>query len=333
MSISVVQLDSYKKVIDLYKIVYPGKDLDKFEWLYNKNPNGTADIFGAIDEESGNVVGTYAFIPMKMVINDRIAKVAQAIDGMVHPDFRGKRVFNKLVAEVFPKVSGKYDYLIGFPNNNSRGSLVKAGWIELGEFVTYSLPLTAKAITNSKAGSLLTPVLFLYNSFHRLKYSRPDDSLEVNSSDIFLYDRILTNIQQKNKIMVYRDSELISWRFCTIPKKNYQVLRFFTNGTEDGYIAYKTNNNTAEIVDLIIDPKETKICSAISLFVDYCIKKTYSAIHVQLSNNTYCREALKNIGFIKRKTNHAIIIYPTQENLQQISFTDCYISLADTDWL
>ena len=342
MSFKIEIANSSDEIQKLYKIIYPEKDCSKFDWLYNQNPLGKADMFVARDDTTNQVIGAYVIIPMLLSIHGQPALTGQAIDGMVHPDYRGKHLFNRLVAEVFEKVKSKYKYLIGFPNNMSRGSLIKAGWIEMGEFVTWSLPLQPKAVLGSVskipligsiANVLAKPLLSLYRMYYASKFRLHDIELKPLDNDSFEIESTQLSISKINPVMTVRDIDFIRWRLLTVPKENYQTLVFKRDNDFLGYISYKITQHSAEIVDFIISPEPENIKAAISLFIDHCQKEKCKAIHFQLSENAYCCDSFRACGFIKRKTDHAIIVYPFDNQMQEIDYSDCYICLADTDWI
>ena len=251
----ITQID-FRKVERLYSIVYPDKPCDKFTWLYNENPFGKADIFGFLDTKRDFLIANYAFIPTKIDIGDKRFLVGQAVDGMVHPDYRGKRVFNLLVKKTFPILKKKYDFLIGFPNKNSYGSLIKAGWLTFGDLFTWTLPLDFSIIFRSKSPlfSFSNPFLRIYNNFNRKRYHFPNIKIEESHSAHWDYDLLSEIIKSKNSSLTQRTSEFIDWRFQKLSKKhNYKIINVVQNKKLIGYICFKSIKKSVEIIDFIIE--------------------------------------------------------------------------------
>ena len=101
------------------------------EWKYTKNPiiSGVPTVFGAIDKNSGKLVGIRPFLACNIVRGNKIFKAAQPCDTVVHPDYRGKGIFTEMnkVAIVELKKDG-YDLFFNFPNRNSQPGNLKMGW-------------------------------------------------------------------------------------------------------------------------------------------------------------------------------------------------------------
>lgn len=341
--ISIEKIDNYKEVELLYKIVYANKETHKFEWLYKKNPSGRADIFIARDQETNTVIASYTVIPMRIWFEDREMLIGQAIDGMVHPDYRKKQVFNRIIKKALTHLKNRYELLIGFPNNMSVNSLLKANWKTLGHFVTYSLPLKTevitktffkKALTKKLLYPLINPSLRIYIEFHRkaVRTKRNCSLIPLKKDDIEV-KRIQKQIIKINSILTVRDIPFVKWRFQINPHNNYIFLQYLVEDNFKGYIILKHYCSSVEIIDFFITPVFSEQVQAIKLLIDYCTCLGYKIIHFQLSEYSYCCKAFKKMGFFKRKIGTSIIIYPISEITNTIKYKSCFLTTADTDWI
>jgi len=342
MSFMVEQVYSTEAVEELYAVVYPGKERVKFNWLYFKNPAGNADIFVIKDTVAKKVIGTYCFIPMKLCRNGTPLLIGQAIDGMVHPDYRDKHIFNRLVAEVFPIVTKKYAYLIGFPNNRSRGSLIRAGWIHLGDLDNFSFPLNKHAFTNAlpenivlnRLGKYLSVIpLWLYKRFYRSRGKLPASELQLIQDDEVTLNEIVQLIEKRNPVMFSRDADLIRWRLLSIPQENYSHFKYIQNNDLQGFISIKTENSHVELIDFIVNPDKKHIQTALSLLISKAEEMKAEALHLQISQYAYLTEHLRSCGFIRRPGENAVIVFPGNSPDLKLQWNEMYLSLADTDWL
>lgn len=69
-------------------------------------------------------------------------RVLQSGNSLVHPDFRGKGLFGKMLDYIEQPESGvAYDFLIGFPVEMSYGSFMRKKWLNPFDLQWYVLPL------------------------------------------------------------------------------------------------------------------------------------------------------------------------------------------------
>ncbi|MCP4705591.1 MAG: GNAT family N-acetyltransferase [candidate division Zixibacteria bacterium] len=342
MSIKIKKIQSIDEVSQLYRTVYPTKDIDKFEWLYTNNPRGNADIIAAYDSTRSYIIGSVAIIPM--LINHKGAQllIGQPIDGMVHPEFRGQGVFDVLIDEMFAQARGKYHYLIGFPNYMSRNRLVKKGFMNIGDFVTWSFPLNSKAVIGALInkpiiGSLVEMAaklpLKIYDNYHRMKTKQANSKIIEITDGHIRGNNVASYIKRINPIMLVRDQDFIHWRLQSLPVNNYRTFNYYCNEKLLGYFCYKFANQNAEVVDFIISPEKENIEGALRLLIEHCRKEQFKTLHFQLSEHAYCNPGLKKCGFIKRASGQIIIVYPTNPESEVPDYKKFYINLADTDWV
>jgi len=342
MALKIERLQSIDELIALYKITYPEKEYTKFDWLYFDNPRGEAEMYGLRNENDGKLIGAYVFIPMLIDIRGRKAIIGQAIDGMVLKEYRGKGVFNTLVTGTYQIFKDSFEYLFVYPDFKTRSAWIRTKWQELGEFVAWSFPLTVKALPDSLTGKPIIgpvvrligkPIISLYAKFYASKYRPSDKSLTTMTSVPENIDEINAAVQRASKIRLVRDKDFVKWRLLDIPRENYRHLVFSQGEKTLGYISYKIENNGAEIVDFIISPEQENQKAALSLFIDHCLENKFDSLHFQLAKHAYCAASLKNCGFIKRPSIDTVFIYPTDESRETIDYSECYFSVADTDWI
>jgi hypothetical protein len=332
----------YTELVKLYRIVYPGKNTNKFEWLYKDNPSGEADIYYVRDPESGAMIATYVIIPMKYWYQDRIITIGQGVDGMVHPDYRQLRVYNYLRRNTLKLVADKYEFLIGFPNSMAIRSVLHAGAKYFGPLVTYSFPMSSEFLIkrptrrnffNQSLSPLLTPAVGLYKAVklwrintagYRLEPAGPDDIVTTDS-----YEKI----KSSHSIMAVRDLEFLKWRFLAAPSRQYLYMQYFHDQTPMGYMVLRFEHRAVKVIDFCIDSSLENQLRAIKLLIKYCDKRLIKSMHFELSDSCYCVEALKKLGFIKRKGNYATIIFPFSDKAKQLEYSDFFLTFADTDWI
>jgi hypothetical protein len=123
-------LDWAERISDLYAAVY-GKPLDRrvWSWFYIDNPNG--DPVVRLYIEGGRLVGHYATIPTRLIIDGRPAMGHRSMTTMVHPDLRGRGLFYELASRAYETLEAmEVPVVYGFPNQNSAPIFAgRLGWI------------------------------------------------------------------------------------------------------------------------------------------------------------------------------------------------------------
>ncbi len=342
MDFVIKQSTRFKDVERLYRAIYPGKSARKFEWLYKNNPAGPADIHLAIDPSSDAVVASYVVMPMRLWYRDRIIRIGQAIDGMVHPDYRRQRIFNSMQKRLHEYLRTRYEFLIGFPNIMALNPLRNAGARAFGPLATYSFPLTSLFfarrpikgdVFHAILSFFLKPAIAWYKSSHFRKINTRGYRLESLEQDDLLSEFTFDSIRRIHPIMAVRDTQFIRWRFFAAPTDQYVFLRFASDEKTLGYIAIRFEYKAVAIVDFCIDSSIDDQLRALKLLIEYCQRRSVKSMHFQLSEACYCTEALKTAGFIKRKNNYSIILIPYSPESETLDYNDFFLTFADTDWM
>lgn len=343
MDIQIEQTDDYRPVVKLYKLVYPGKRARKFEWLYTTNPSGPADIFLVRDQESKQVIASYVIMPMRLWYHDRLIKIGQAIDGMVHPDFRRRHIFNAIQQRLHDQLKRKYEFLIGFPNQMALTPLLHAGASSFGPLVTYSFPLSSQFFAKRLEGGgifrtilslFLKPAIVLHRKFYLGSVKADGYELLPTEENDISQQSDYKMIRKTHPVMAVRDRAFLSWRFFAVPVNKYIFLQLYNDKKLPlGYIAIRFEHKAVAIVDFCIDSGLDDQMRALKLLIQYCQQRGVKSIHFQLSEACYCIEALGKAGFIKRKSSYSIILFPYSEEAKHLQYSDFFLTFADTDWL
>jgi len=342
MEFQIEQSHDFREVERLYRIVYPGKSTRKFEWLYTDNPSGRADIFLARDSKSNMIIAAYVIQPMRVWFRERIILIGQAIDGMVHPEHRRRRIFNRMQEHLHATLRSKYEFIIGFPNLMALHPLLNAGAVSFGALCTYSFPLTSRFFARrlGEGGALqaaltflLKPAISVYKSLHLGRVDTDGYRLQVVTQAHVHPGFTFKSIKAAHPIMAVRDEKFIAWRFFSVPTDQYIFLQFYHADEVLGYTVIRFEHNAVAIVDFCIDGDVENQVRALKLLIRYCEQRSVKSMHFQLSEACYCVEALRKAGFVRRKNQYHIILIPYSPESQGIQYSEFFLTFADTDWV
>jgi GNAT superfamily N-acetyltransferase len=109
-------------------------------WAYGQNPIPGKEIVLAFS--GPELVGQAASVPLRFIWNGEPIRVARPQNVMVHPGFRNRGIFTRLLEELTRSLSEhRTDLVVTFPNNNSLPAFIrKLDYTHVGDITTHVRP-------------------------------------------------------------------------------------------------------------------------------------------------------------------------------------------------
>ena len=116
--------DDETGIIELLDLVFdgwPSFDLkctkkEHWKWKFKDNPNGNQNI--AVCTNGSDIVGCLQDFPTTIKIQDRIAKCGNALDAAVHPDYRKRGIYSKMIKLIDKaRLSNNTNFVSAFTSN------------------------------------------------------------------------------------------------------------------------------------------------------------------------------------------------------------------------
>jgi GNAT superfamily N-acetyltransferase len=301
-------------ILELWKAVYSDMQFDRekwlrwWRWMYKENPAGNGWIWLAEDE--GKIVGHEALIPIVVKIGNRIVKVAQAVDLMVHPDYRYQGMFLKLERTALNEAEHKgLRITIGFSNKAAYQGHIKLGWFAIGRMSWLIKPLNwVNAIKLKVKNRFLQVVLatgagLVFNEiFWRIQKAPVIKGFTITQITSFdeRFDEFWSRICDQSQIMVVRNKAYLNWRYST-PDANYSVFAAEKDHRICGYIVlhYKIQNGVkrSTIFDVMATSEEIVHCLISRAIAESRQKGMDVILYSSITNKTY-HGILKKNGFM-----------------------------------
>jgi hypothetical protein len=137
------------------------RSLEHFRNQFLNNPLGYS--YHAMIMESGQIVGSFSYIPSYYLVNSKRYLLAVAVDAMLSEEYRGFANFYKMVVTIHDYI--KKDGVVfvhAFPNDNSYQVYIKSKLMrDIGSLVTYCLPYRIGGIKPQLKAFNLFSVLFV----------------------------------------------------------------------------------------------------------------------------------------------------------------------------
>lgn len=344
---SIAKESNYEEINNFYnKYKNINRTLKQFYWEFHNAPAGKSIYVYAKDNDL--VIGILCVIPINFITkNNKRVLSGKAEDGLVHPDYRGKGILNKIYDVLFEecKLSG-INIIWGF--TNIMKPFIKLGW-EVPFSYTHSLfvikPLrTYNLILKQNFFLSIKDKTKLFLLCYGLKLKNSLIHKEVDLNDYYIIEEknidvenLITSIWEKNHFSYIEHSkEYLEWRIYKNPyyEKVLTFSLYNVNGSLQGviYINY-LNDGRAFIIESLFAPiLKTEIISSFIRNVNTLLqRKGISTIrnwifsHIQYSKQEqkYYKNAkffnLRKGGYFVWKKLNDVDIEPNEIYLSRIA--------------
>ncbi|MCJ7565520.1 MAG: GNAT family N-acetyltransferase [Candidatus Aminicenantes bacterium] len=302
----------------LAKIIFPGEDVSDpryLIWLYDQNPGGQAIEF--VTKTGTLVTGHCAGVPLKFKIGAVVRPGCLAVNGMTHPDYRGRGIFFRLYGEVTARCAKSgIDLTFGYPNSNSLGAcLHHLNYREIGDLPLWILPFNLPrvlAVEKSKKGILWRACARLGNPFLRLAVSvirprRKSRSMTIEKITEFSaeFDAFWESVKDDFTHILVRDRDFLDWRFAHHPTRRYEIFTARLDGRLIGFLVGSVtkieNLLWGMIVDLLVaDSPEGKTAAVLlaSAFLREARSRGAALVGCLMLKRRPAAKALRRNGFL-----------------------------------
>jgi GNAT superfamily N-acetyltransferase len=202
----------------------PEFDYERFAWLHFKNALAPSRM--AVAEEKGRIIGFYGVIKKRLNIEGKGYIGGRDIDPVVHPEFRGRGIFSRLLDYGLNNFR-EVDIFFNFANELSAPGFLKSGWRRVGLLEDC---VFQAGVDLAKPKQLLLYYL-CWGALH-LRFKKPGESIrikELPSESVTQFRDDLTVFTGSN-IYVERDWAYLQWRYLQKPGQSY---RFFLESWAD----------------------------------------------------------------------------------------------------
>jgi hypothetical protein len=165
--------NNFHEYFRLFKRAFPksrhmickhNKYQEYLQWLYQKNPLGTAIGYNAYSQD--RLIGHYACVPCMWTQGDATYKVLLSLNTAIDPAFQRRGIFSTLAKQTYDLAKElEYDFVYGISNGNSTYGFYKLGFEILGplylqtafcrQVVINSDKMTENSLSNALSGEFL----------------------------------------------------------------------------------------------------------------------------------------------------------------------------------
>ena len=345
-----LQRDDVFKLPDLYKKVFNVNKTPSFlEWKYFKNPSGNHMMRVAVDtEREGMIIGQIGCIPVRFAIGEEIIMGSQGCDIVILPEYQKGGPFFELhkaasqdnidrgvqfiFAYSIPKTLKIFTRLLKFVDVSPIYRLVKV--LDPTSFIQAKIKLPEVA---TFAGSISKRALKLINP-DKIKLPEGHNIVEVGMFDE-RFDDLAKILMKSNKVMVYRDSVYLNWRYINHPTANYKIYAVESTGGIRGFIVIAIEDDEvrhAYILELITNQAIPWAADALlKKAIRYCFDSNVATVSAWLFEQSPYWDIFNQKGFLVRETQNNLIVRPhftKAPPVEVILPANWEISIGDSDY-
>jgi GNAT superfamily N-acetyltransferase len=230
----------------------------RFDWLYEENPDGRALAWIAAEPDTGKGLGVASAFPRRISVGGDLRSGCVLGDFCIDPQYRSLGLALQLQRACLEGVglstcAVSYD----FPSSRMMAVYLRMRIAPFGQMVRWAKPLRAeRKITDlvrypSLARGLAVPVNKLLQWWDRVSMSRGGWTIAPQESECGdEFTTLACNTGSRYGTCVHRSAEYLNWRYRRHPLRRYEMLTVRREGALAGYVIFSHTGEDASIVDL-----------------------------------------------------------------------------------
>lgn len=234
---------------------------EHWDWKYLQNPFASSDPEVIVAVDDSKIIGAKPFLLAEMWLGNEKVKTAQHCDTMVHPDYRGKGIFNRMGQFAIRYLKDKgYALSYSFPGPMSRPGSLSQGYRIVAETENMFRVVHPQKLLSYKLGNkpLAGGLGVFYDMLLNTKTKKTtllSHSFQVEVCDRFTDDlKDVDDLRDKSGINLVRSESYLRWRFDSHPDHNYRYVIAKREGKLWGYAVVSVQQQINGLVyGLIVD--------------------------------------------------------------------------------
>jgi len=301
-----------RQYLRLMKTAY-GKIFDEnwFRWYNNSAPTGRSRIYFCVDSETGQMVSSLAFLPIRVTCRGTPQPGSIYVNAMTAPAYQGRGLNLKLL----------------------QSALLDAR--KLGEKISITFPADSRMSIKGMLKTGWEPVCDIHYSALDRTPSKTHSSAQRIASLDNRFDPLLEAFYARLKFGHFKDHEFFNWRVCDRPDQEYEIYAKFDGGIPAGIIVLKFYEEKSirktHIIELIgID--DGVIIELLRLAEREAHFRKSDILNTWLFDDSVYRDQLTEFGFAATADKNTLMVHWHEGATRQVSDRlHMHFSLADND--
>ena len=302
--------DDRRQVEALYRRVFGPDAADasrlRWDWQYRRNPYVSADgplIWLA--REGATVIGQYATMPVRLLVNDQEVDASWGNDVMVAPE-RQRQGLGDQLFRTWDRETGA---ALGLGLSESSARLFqKMSWPNVGPVTCLVKPMSRRALRNPTLPTGLNRFVS-YVTLPWVKRVARMKPLEGEVQPIRHFDdgftRLWERVKHRFAFAVRRDAAYLNWKYIQTPHVRYTAAALMRDDGAAGYVVYRhmqePRGRVTLLVDFLADPNDTSGIFTLLRWMDREARAADSDKIRTFALNEPFRKVLRQSGYYQRR--------------------------------
>jgi len=305
---------------------------NRFDWLYQLNPDGASTAWFVRDDRSGEIAGCTAVFPRRIQVRGRKNSTLawNCGDFCILPRYRtgGAAIVLRRAARDGVD-AGATPFLYAHPNDRMLQIHMRVGHQKLGRMIRLARP--TRLAREGLVGRIGTLALRAGRA-DRLQ-ARADD-YEIESSRLpEELNELFESVKPALGTALVRDVQYLTWRFLECPLHTYQFVLTRRGSRLTGYLAFCLSQGQLHVKDWLgVDGRAVQ--TLFSAAVDQAVAADATSASVTLLETHRDRTLIRRLGFVQRPENSTTITYAPESlpwRADVMSADAWYMTVGDRD--
>ncbi len=298
-------------IIKLFKEIF-GREMSLEEWRWKYTGKDFLKVYCSLAvNENNEVIAHYGGMPQYMVHKGKEIYGMAIGDVMVHPKYRGTKLFKK-ISELLPVISAQDGFILGygFPNERAMKLPEKLGIYEKVEDVYESTKEVRFASNHLR---------FIYKLF---PLSYDDNRIDI----------LWGTLKDSIKISLIRDRKYLRWRYQKHPLFNYELWGIKKRWQQElsGFAVIRKDGENLLLIDFLCPIGQ--LAALVQKIENYAASSGFKKL--KLWHPGYLNEKLEQLGFNVSKSGTCIPRTTHPEWLTKAEVEGKFFyTMGDTDFM
>jgi GNAT superfamily N-acetyltransferase len=327
----------------LYRRVF-GSDMAnasrlRWDWQYRMNPNvPAAGPLIWVGREGGAVIGQYACMPVRLLVNGREVDAAWGMDVMVAPE-RQRQGLGDLLFRTWDRNVGA-SLGLGLSESSYR-LFQKLQWPDVGPVPCLVKPLSRRAL---RRPTWPVPInrLVSYLTLPWIRLVARVRPLEGEMRTVHHFDdrftRLWERVKPKFAFAVRRDAAYLQWKYVGPPHVRYAIAALERGDEVAGYVVYRhtyePRGRVTLLVDFLADPDDASAVKTLLRWVDREARAADSDKIRTFSMHEGFRRQLRKAGYYTVRSTMEFVAKINAVDVPAAFYKDTsgwHVTLGDSD--
>jgi GNAT superfamily N-acetyltransferase len=291
---------------------------DRYEWLYEKNPDGPALIWLAVDDDAGaKIVGSAAALPRRMYCGGEAVPGCVLADFWVDPAYRSLGPALKLQRAVLAAIDDKFAVAYDLPRRSMAAVYKRLGFsldaglrrltrpVRIDRYVEQRLRVPGLTRLLAAAGNGLVAArdaLSTRRPRHEIEYT--DASFDTS------FTELAASRARDYTLCVARSEQYLNWRFRDHFHHRFKLLTARRDGRLGGYLVVNVDGQSFDVVDCLFGADPTVVRDLLSAAIPIARGTGCHALNIPVFEASPVVEMLTGLGFYSRESQTLLAYDP-----------------------